>query len=289
VTKQSGSRLSGDHGAFETAYPNTAARVKHTFCDHPLFERPALEKLSGRLDAAKVEYNRGDLPIHQAAGAAPGNGLSIEETIRSIEENGSWLVLKNVEVDPAYEALLDEYLAELEPVVAPKTGPYLMREAFIFISSPHSVTPFHIDPEHNILNQIAGEKHVRVFERRPDILPPEAEEAFHSLGGHRNLEYRDAFEAYADDYHLSPGDGVHIPVKAPHWVRNGSAVSISFSVTWRSRMSDNDQSLHIVNSRIRRLGFNPSPRGSSGTLDTVKVLAHRFARRAVSVVRRDQQ
>ena len=33
-----------------------------------------------------------------------------------------------------------------------------MREAFIFISSPNTVTPYHMDPEYNFLLQIRGTK-----------------------------------------------------------------------------------------------------------------------------------
>ena len=37
------------------------------------------------------------------------------------------------------------------------------REGFIFISSPGSITPFHMDPEYNFLLQIRGEKQISIW------------------------------------------------------------------------------------------------------------------------------
>ena len=63
-----------------------------------------------------------------------------------------------------YYAELERFIeAEIEPLVARSTGAMLKREAFIFVSSPGAVTPFHIDPEHNILLQIEGRKTMNVY------------------------------------------------------------------------------------------------------------------------------
>src|SRR3546814_13973884 len=90
----------------------------------------------------------------------PSNGLSSVETIRTIASNGSWAVLKNIENVAADRTLLMDLLGELEPVVSPRTGAMLTPQGFIFISSPGSITPFHFDPEHNILLQQIGRAHV---------------------------------------------------------------------------------------------------------------------------------
>ena len=39
----------------------------------------------------------------------------------------------------------------------------LTSQGFIFVSSPNSVTPYHFDPEHNILLQIRGSKVMTQF------------------------------------------------------------------------------------------------------------------------------
>ncbi|EQB02463.1 hypothetical protein FHS51_001527 [Sphingobium wenxiniae] len=238
--------------AFTAAYPDRAAALVHDLAGHPLLEPAALADLAERMPAGSVEYNLGALPLGVRPDETPSNGLTLGETIRTIETNGSWAVLKNVERDAAYGALLDQALAELEPLVARWTGPMLHREAFIFLSSPGSVTPFHMDPEHNILLQIRGSKTMTVFPARDEeLVPPCKSEDFHK-GGHRNLEWRDAFMARGVPLLLEPGDAIHVPVKAPHFVRNGPDVSISLSITWRSERSVAEGELHSFNALLRR-------------------------------------
>ncbi len=244
-------RLSG-------AYPEQPILLDHALADHPLLQLEALAALAQRIRPVDAEYNRADLPVGIDPADTPSNGLTVEETIRSIEHCGSWLVLKFVEQDPHYRALLDETLAELADVVGPATGSMLKREAFVFISSPDAVTPFHFDPEHNILLQIRGSKVMTIFPAADEALVSgEQHEAFHD-GGHRNLAWRDEFSACGEEYALAPGKAVYVPVKAPHWVRNGPEVSISFSITWRSEWSFREEYARRMNAMLRRSGLNPA-------------------------------
>ncbi|MBK5265778.1 MAG: cupin-like domain-containing protein [Alphaproteobacteria bacterium] len=264
---------------FEQAYPDAHAPLGHTLSDHPLFAREALAALAGRLPDDHVEYNRGDLPLGIRPEDTPVNGLSIDDTIRGIDGNGSWMVLKNVECDRAYQALLESVLAEIAPLVEAQTGPMLHMEAFIFLSSPGSITPFHMDPEHNILLQIEGEKTMTIFPAGDDALvPPRQSESFHG-GGHRNLVWDDAFLAKGTDVHLTPGDALLVPVKAPHFVQNGPAVSISFSITWRSKRSVAEGELHSLNATLRRLSLPPVPVGKTPERQALARLAYRIMRK----------
>lgn len=240
---------------FGTAYPDRPTKVSHGLVGHDLLTLDVLAALAERMPLASVEYNLGSLPLGVRAEDTPANGLTLGETIRTIESNGSWAVLKNVEQDAAYAALLDMALAELESIVARRTGPMLHREAFIFLSSPGSITPFHMDPEHNILLQIQGEKTMTVFPARDAVtVPADQSEHFHA-GGHRNLQWRDDFAGRGVAFTLHPGDAIHVPVKAPHFVRNGPAVSISLSITWRSERSVAEGELHSFNALLRRRGL----------------------------------
>ncbi|MGE0179144.1 MAG: cupin-like domain-containing protein [Sphingomonas sp.] len=243
---------------FAASYPEQPTLLDHRLCDHPLLQLDALAALAARIRPVDAEYNRGDLPVGIAADETPSNGLSIEETIRGIEQNGSWMVLKFVEQDPLYKALLDATLAELDADVRPVTGAMLKREAFIFISSPGSVTPFHFDPEHNILLQIRGRKTMTIFPAGDESLASgEQHEAFHA-GGHRNLIWRDEFHDRGRAFALTAGKAVYVPVKAPHWVKNGPDVSISLSITWRSEWSYREQYAHRMNAMLRRAGVTPA-------------------------------
>lgn len=265
--------------AFAAAYPDRAVKLNHGLTGHALLTLDALAALAERMPAASVEYNLGRLPLGVRPEDTPSNGLTLGETIRTIESNGSWAVLKNVERDPAYAALLDSALSELAPLVTGRTGPMLNREAFIFLSSPGSVTPFHMDPEHNILLQIMGQKVMTVFPAGDEELVPAIQsEAFHA-GGHRNLDWRDAFRDRGTAVTLTPGDAVHVPVKAPHFVENGPSVSVSLSVTWRSERSVAEGELHSFNALLRRRKLPPGRISATPEAQGVKRLAYRIMRK----------
>jgi hypothetical protein len=72
-----------------------------------------LIRLSKTLPEADVEYNAGDIPINVTPDRTPRNGLSAAETIRRIAQCKSWMVLKYVEHDPDYRALLHQCLTEV--------------------------------------------------------------------------------------------------------------------------------------------------------------------------------
>lgn len=278
-----------DQAARETlvaAYPERPVVLSHGLAGHPLLQLDALAALAGRIRPVDAEYNRGDVSVGLDPGETPANGLSIEETIRRIEQCGSWMVLKFVDQDPLYRALLAETLAEVEPVVRPVTGRMLKMEAFIFISSPDAVTPFHFDPEHNILLQIRGSKTMTVFPAHDETLASgEAHEAFHA-GGHRNLAWRDEFAERGTAFALEPGRAVYVPVKAPHWVKNGAQVSISFSITWRSEWSYREEYAHRMNGLLRRAGLRPSPPARFPSQNHLKSLGYRAIDKARRVTGR---
>lgn len=248
-----------DTRAFAGLYPETPGTVRHNMADHPMFTLDALVALAGRMQTKDVEYNRGDLPLGIEFEAVPGNGLSIANTISSIEENGSWMVLKFVEQDAAYRDLLAETLAEIDAPIRAKTGAMLKQEAFIFISSPNSVTPLHFDPEHNILLQLRGTKAMTIFPADDEeIAPPAAHEQFYLGAGHRNLLWDDRYAVRGQRFDLAAGDGIYVPLMAPHWVQNGPEVSVSFSITWRSAYSYSEAEARGMNAILRRTGFNPA-------------------------------
>lgn len=266
--------------AFAKAYPEAAARFAHGLEHHPLLELPALVDLASRLDPANVEYNPGKLPIGIAPEDVPTPARSIADTIRSIEESDSWMVLKFIENDPAYKVLLDETLAELRDIVRPKTGEMLTLQGFIFVSATDAVTPFHFDPEHNILLQVRGHKVFSIFPQDDEtIVSPVAHEKFHRGEHHRNLAWTDDFAAKARPFALGPGDALHVPVKAPHWVKVTQGPSVSLSVTWRSDWSYEEADARAFNHMARRIGIRPaSPRRLPGR-NRGKSIAYRALRR----------
>lgn len=264
---------------FALCYPETAHVLPHSLLQHPLLELEALAQLGEALPEKSLEYNRGDLPISIRPEDVPRTGLSIGETIRAIDSACSWAVLKNIEQVPAYHELLLALLGALEDVASAATGAMLRPEGFIFISSPGSMTPYHFDPEHNILLQLRGTKTMTVFPAGdPRFAAPQAHEAYH-CGGPRNLPWDDQFAAHGTDYRLQAGEAIFVPVMAPHYVRNGDKPSISLSITWRSEWSFAEIDAHALNARLRKFGLNPAPPKRYPANNAVKSFGYRALRK----------
>lgn len=269
-----------DKEQFRAGFDRRPFTISHDLANHPLLTLPSLVELSKRLPETNIRYNRGDVPAGLQLYAAPKTELSIEETIRRIEECGSWMVIRFVEQDPAYRDLLNQCLDEIQPLTEAINPGMFRREGFIFISSPNSVTPFHADPEYNFLLQIRGRKTASLFDVADrSIVPEEALERYLS-GEPFNAEFKDEHQNKAFIVDLEPGDGLHFPLNWPHWIKNGSEVSISFSITFRTRESERTGIVYNVNHSLRKRGFNPTPYGKSGSRDAAKFFAFRAARRA---------
>jgi hypothetical protein len=266
--------------ALVAAYPTTATRLDHCLTSHRLLDLEALVALATTLPAGAVEYNPGKLPIGIAPEDVPAPELGVAETIRSIEHAGAWMVLKRIESHPDYAQLLDDILDEISAVVTPRTGAMLRREGFIFISSPGSVTPFHFDPEHNILLQVRGTKTMTVFPSNDEAMfDPQVHEAFHLGEHHRNLPWQDEYAALGEAITIGPGQAIHVPVKSPHWVQNHDAVSISLSVTWRSEWSFAEADARAMNRVLRRAGLAPRSPAPWPARNLAKSLAYRALRK----------
>ncbi len=247
--------------------------VRHALADHPAFRLERLIDLARRLPPERVEYNAGDLPLTQDPRLTPRTGLSVEETIRRITDCRSWMVMKRVEDDPEYQRVLDDCLDEIGPLVPGMRT----RRSFIFVSSPGSVTPYHIDHEYNFLLQIRGHKSISIFDR--SVLSEEQIERFYR-GEHRNLVFHERHAQTALSFELGPGDGVHVPVNAPHYVLNGAEVSISFSITFRTPEGDRRSAVYVANDRLRRLGITPRPVGTAPFIDRTKYIGYSIVKQA---------
>lgn len=261
---------------FAGVYPGTPQHLTHGLAGHPLLELDALLALAERMRPETLEHNAAtDLPLGIGNDAVPANGLSVHETIARIGECGSWVLLKYIEQDPAYAALMHDVLAEIEPLVEPATGKMLRLEGFIFISSPRAVTPLHFDPEYNILFQARGSKTMTLFPvGDPEIISaPFFEQYF--AGGPRNLPWRDEWAARSQAIAIGPGEAIYVPLLAPHWVQTHDEVSVSLSLTWRSEWSFHHADACRFNRRLRGMGLDPAAPQIYPANNRLKSYAHR--------------
>lgn len=275
--------------AIQAGFPNDHFTIKHDLDIGDLFSMERLIRLAETLPVEQIEWNSGDAAISQDPTKTPGNGLSPADTIRQIENHKSWLVLKNIQADPEYKAVLDKCLDEVEAIAGEKVSGICDRSGYIFVSSPGSVTPYHMDPEHNFLLQMRGSKTMYIYDQRDRsiIKEEQIENTYYGEATHRNLEYQESFKEKESEVNLQPGDALYVPIHAPHWVKNGDSVSISLSITFRSDQSHKAVRLHVLNARLRKLGLKPADVGAKPTVDTVKDVLFRTALETKKRLRRN--
>ena len=263
---------------FAAHYPEIPHKLAHRLAGHPLFELDALAALAEGLPSASIEYNAADQPIGIDGKPAP-TGIPIGQTIREIGASGSWAALKNIEQHADYAALLASLLEELRPEIERRTGRMMKTQGYVFVTSPGGVTPYHFDPEHNILLQLRGSKIMSQFPAGdPRYAPDETHESYHTGGG-RELHWREELAAGGTEFALAAGDALFVPVMAPHFVRNGPEASVSLSITWRSDWSFAEADARAFNSVLRRIGIKPKRTGRWPARNSAKACGWRFLRK----------
>lgn len=280
--------LVAESSDFAANFDREAFAFGHRLAGLPLFAPERLLELAREMakDPGDVYYDAGDVRIDQRWDQVPAGELPIDVLLNHIESAGAWVILRHAEKDPEYAALLDACMDEIEQL----SGFNLrriskLRNAIIFVNSPNRISSYHIDRECNCLLQIRGSKTVHVFDRNDREVLSETEiERFWTVDNNAAV-YKSHLEDRARIFELTPGRAVHIPVNAPHWVRNGSEVSVSLSINFHYKdalLAD----VYRANYWLRRMGLRPAePRGSVAR-DALKSTLYGSARKLSVTTRR---
>lgn len=266
-------RLIIDDDVFDSHWPHTPFTVEHCLADNPLFEFPRLMEMLGGLPKEKIEFYSGKVPVSGDPRRADPTGLTAEETLNKIANCESWLVLKNIELNDAYREFVHDLLDEIRPAAEAIDPNMYRREGWIFVTSPGSVTPYHMDPEHNFLLQIRGSKTVHMFDGKDrDVVSEIDLENKHTdtTSKHRNQEFPPELQEKANSFTITPGTGLYLPFCDPHWVQNGDEVSISLSISFYSDCVDRMARFYRFNAKLRSMGLDPTPHGISPLKDKAK-------------------
>ena len=261
---------------------DTVAPFRHNFDRHPLMQLDELEKLANRL-----------MPTGQCRFIKPGatfasgfhhddkpdDGRDLREVFSRIHEPKSWIALYNVETDPLYAGMIGEAIGSARHLIDRQEPGTFRMNGFIFISAPPSVTPFHIDREHNFWMQIRGRKTMNVWnaDDRMMVSQPDVER-FITYRSLENVKLRDAkLTGRSLEMDCGPGDGIYFPSAAPHatrcdpdWTTPGDDVAISIGINFYTPVTRKRANIHALNEMLRKLGLNPTFPGQSPALDSVK-------------------
>jgi hypothetical protein len=273
--------LEFDPQTMQEGFSRVPFEIKHNLSEHPLLTLDRLAQLADFLPENQVEHNVAvDVPAVLPGGNAPRLDATPGEVARGIESNGCWMVLKHAELDPEYRDLLHEALSDAIPLVEDRVGGATKEQAFIFLTAPNATTPLHTDPEENFLLQVKAKKQIEVG-TWPNSEIEHAHLERYYAGGHRNI---DEMPPNSKRFILDPGDGVHVPLNAPHWVKNFDEVSISFSITFNTAQSEFLNDVYAMNARLRKLRLSPEPPGSNPSSDKAKAAVWRNLRRGKNLV-----
>src|SRR5262249_20318645 len=142
----------------------------------------------------------------------------------------------------------------------------------------------------NFLLQVRGTKQVSIWNPNDrgvitEQLVESHLEAVKDPSLERYLPWNEDFQQRAEVYQLNPGEGLHFPFGAPHWVKNGSHASVHFSIALRSDFSERLGMVYYMNNKLRGFGLNPLPPAHSSSRDGLKIAAFRTARGAKRMLR----
>ncbi|MFM0011712.1 transcriptional regulator [Paraburkholderia sediminicola] len=274
--------IDADSSVFRERFDRKSFEVSHRLASHPRFEVPQLIDLAERTLRTRpsdLYYDMGDV--------APGQkwrdtnrAFSPLNALRQLEDSNAWFILRDAQRDPAYTELYRHAIAEVKDMVGGGIESKIRNEEIIiFITSPKRVTAYHIDRECNFILQIHGGKDLYVFDREDRQVLPEVEiERFWTIDNNA-ANYRPELQDRARLYRLVPGNGVHVPVNCPHWLKNDDNISVTLSVNFQF-IDSVRRDIYRANYYLRKLGINPSPPGRSAVRDRAKAMAFSTAHAA---------
>jgi hypothetical protein len=248
-------------------------RLTHQLTDHPLLDPGQLVELGKRLElVGRVRTHSNDVtagtPFNHAPSIHP-NKKSADETLRNINDAKAWMSLLNVQTDDVYRTLVDEVLDSVKQQLDVVDPGMCYRGGWIFVTSPNTVTPFHMDFEHNFILQIRGKKRLYVWEPTDtEAVSEHAREMFHYKRSRDLITWREELRERAHVFDLEPGQGAFMPTTSPHMVENGNGPSITTSFTFYTDWTRKLANLYRARGRLRELGVAPPAIGSIPQLDT---------------------
>src|SRR5215469_17702639 len=151
---------------FDDAFPGRSVGFIHDLHHDERLTLASVADLADRLPRRSVIADTAAQPLLVPQGGPPRGALERPgDVIRDLQDANAWLTLLNIEDDPGMADLMNTYLDQLESGLTAKQGQRVKmrkRVAFIFVSSPNSVTPVHFDIEHSLLMQVSGCKTVSI-------------------------------------------------------------------------------------------------------------------------------
>lgn len=243
-------------------YNNNPFKFKHSLCECSLLSINNLSEVILNLPESRVFFSSGDVDVTanlDTAHIEHKPDLSLEDAFNNIEEAGAFVMVRQPESDPVFKELFNDLILDVKRFansIDPGLHGFML---YLFIASPNSVTPFHIDRYSTLLFQLKGHKDVNVWKPWDrDLITDIDLERFFSYEEGFSPELKDRYIEDAIVNHIKPGEGVHIPFVSPHWINNSDEVSVSLSIIFNSKKTTNLANSLMFNKWYRKTFNRPA-------------------------------
>lgn len=262
-------------------------KFQHQLLGHPALELSNLAKVIPSLPPEYVKYSKGLMrngEDFENCNLLHPSQMSLAETIECMRTSDSYVMVRSPQIDGSFQPVFRELSGDVEHLLRQTFGArerlLIKPQLYLFIASPGSHTPFHIDRNSTMLLQFRGSKQVVLFPRwDPRVVSDQAREAYAAYDNTK-LPWSEDREAFGQRFDFRPGEGLHIPFIAGHYVQNGmDDVSISMSIIFNTPESQAQLEALQLNHRLRGLGLSPRPVGRGMGRDQLKSVLWRVRRK----------
>lgn len=251
-------------------------RFQHNLMGHPALTLENLARVLPRLPQDQVMYSGNRLKngdnFEETFRSRPEN-QSIEETIEGIRTSDSYIMVSSPQVDESFAPLHKQLVSDVEALIRQRGvgSVAITPKLYLFIASPNSVTPFHIDRYSTFLLQFRGSKQVCVSRPWDERVVTNLDCENYVSYVNTRLPWSETKDQFSTTFDFRPGDALHIPFVSGHHVRNGSEdVSISMSIIFNTDQTMAWRSALNFNQRARKIGLAPAAVGSHPVRDMAK-------------------
>lgn len=265
--------------------------LHNRLAEHPLLQPRPLRDLCTRLEPIG-QYTSFGNQAHagtsfDSVAWTCRNRRSALDTVDGIADAKAWLSLLNIQTDPLYRTLVSDVLGPLQPHIERVDPGMCYRAGWIFFASPHTVTPFHLDTEHNFISQVHGHKTLYVWDHRDLQAASEyVRDEWDTYHTRTRLVWREELRQRARVFHLEPGMTVYMPSTSPHLVETNDEASLTVTVTFYTRSTRQRRALHQTHMALRKLGITPPAVGDHRLLDDVALAMYHCAHDPYVALRR---
>ncbi len=283
---------------------SAAFKFTHKLLGHPALSLENLARVLPALSAERVAYSKGLLKVgddfegtfkESTNGKERSSDRGIEDVIENIRTSNSYIMVNRPEVDSSFAPLHRQLVEDVETLMRRLNvgDKAIDPQLFLFIASPNSITPFHIDRYSTFLMQFRGSKQVSVFPQWDDRAVSSAHREAYISYSNTKLPWNEEIDALGTTFEFTPGEALHIPFIAGHHVRNGSNdVSISMSIifnteqsmAWRRALRFN----HSARRLLAPLSLTPAPIGTQPWRDNTKAKAWDTITKVRSLLKNDR-